>query len=199
MLEFLEGELQERTANGVVLNCGGVGVQLFVPASTLERLPPLGSRVRLWAVVLLVEEERGLYGVRLYGFASRAERQTFELLRSLPGIGARTALGILSAMSPGELRQLVLQRDVAALQRFPGIGRKTAERLVLELHERIAQLELDEHAPVAAGVRQEAIAALIALGYSRAQAERAVAAALQQSGETPAVEQLIKAALQQLR
>jgi Holliday junction DNA helicase RuvA len=155
--------------------------------------------VRLWAVALLVEEERGLYGVRLYGFASRAERQTFELLRSLPGIGARTALGILSAMSPGELRQLVLQRDVAALQRFPGIGRKTAERLVLELHERIAQLELDEHAPVAAGVRQEAIAALIALGYSRAQAERAVAAALQQSGETPAVEQLIKAALQQLR
>lgn len=199
MLAFLEGELVSRSGNTVVLRCGGLGFRVEVPASTLQRLPEPGAQVRLWTVLELYQEPGGRGEVRLYGFATEKEGQLFELLRTVSGIGTRTALALLSAASPAELRQAILSGDVALLQRLPGVGKKTAERLVVELRDRMLQLELEDSG-LPSGVYGEVLAALVALGYTRGEAEQALRQLLQEpAGEEISVELLLKRALRHLQ
>ncbi|GBD06306.1 Holliday junction ATP-dependent DNA helicase RuvA [bacterium HR21] len=198
MLAFLEGELVQRSGNTVVLQCGAFGFRIEVPGSTLQKLPELGAQVRLWTVVELYQEPGGRGEVRLYGFATEKESQVFELLRSVSGIGTRTALGILSAVSVAELRQAVLSGDTALLQRLPGIGRKTAERLVVELRDRMLQLEVEEGG-LPSSVYREVVAALVALGYTRGEAEAVLRQLVQEWDGEISVEALLKRALQRIQ
>ncbi len=198
MLAFIEGELVRCDEGSVLINCGGVGLRVLVPEGTQQRLPAVGNRIRLWTAVEFYQGPGGRGEVFLFGFLTEAESTLFELLRSVSGIGAKTALAILSAMSVAQIRESILRRDIATLQRLPGVGRKTAERMVLELQGRIQAVEAEEVSGLPAAVRQEALAALVALGYSRSEAERMVREALHSGAAAQArtAEELIKAALQ---
>ncbi|MCS7176705.1 MAG: Holliday junction branch migration protein RuvA [Candidatus Kapabacteria bacterium] len=200
MLAFVEGEVVQREQNAVIVNCGGIGLRITVPSTTAQRLPEVGQRVRLWTVLEFYQEPGGRGEFQLYGFATRDESQLFQSLRAVPGVGAKTALNILSAASVAELRQSILQGDVAVLRRLPGVGRKMAERLVVELRERIVEIADEVGDVVPAAIRQELTAALVALGFSRSEVERVVPEVLHQpAARQQAVEELLRDALARLR
>lgn len=175
MIAQLTGTLVSIDAMDVVIDCGGVGYAVSVPMSTTDSLPKVGERVTL-RTILHVRED----AMQLFGFGTDAEREAFKLLTSITGIGGRTALGILSAMPLADLRMHLVKENLVALQRLPGVGRKTAERMVVELREKIIGV-VPEGAPVAAPLSasaDEAVAALVALGYARGVAEKAVKAVI---------------------
>lgn len=175
MIAQLTGTLVSIDAMDVVIDCGGVGYAVSVPMSTTDSLPKVGERVTL-RTILHVRED----AMQLFGFGTDAERETFKLLTSITGIGGRTALGILSAMPLADLRMHLVKENLVALQRLPGVGRKTAERMVVELREKIIGV-VPEGGPVAAPLSasaDEAVAALVALGYARGVAEKAVKAVI---------------------
>jgi holliday junction DNA helicase RuvA len=175
MIAQLTGTLVSIDAMDVVIDCGGVGYAVSVPMSTTDSLPKVGERVTL-RTILHVRED----AMQLFGFGTDAEREAFKLLTSITGIGGRTALGILSAMPLADLRMHLVKENLVALQRLPGVGRKTAERMVVELREKIIGV-VPEGGPVAAPLSasaDEAVAALVALGYARGVAEKAVKAVI---------------------
>jgi len=184
----LRGLLVAAGPTHVLLEAGGVGYDVEVPPSVLGRLPPPGAEVRLYTVL----EMRAEVPV-LYGFADARERDLFRLLRRANGIGPRLALAALAALAPGEIEDALRRRDPDPFVRVPGIGRKTAERLVLELSGR-----LPDPAPEACGrdARADAVAALVHLGYRRTEAERLLAG-LEPGENDPAA--LVRAALRRAR
>ncbi|MEO8040865.1 MAG: Holliday junction branch migration protein RuvA [Betaproteobacteria bacterium] len=169
MIGRLTGRLIEKSPPTVVVDVAGVGYEVDVPMSTFYLLPATGQEVKLFTH-LTIREDAHL----LFGFASEAERQVFRLLLKITGIGARTALSLLSGMSVDELYAAVSQQDGARLTRVPGIGKKTAERLLLELKDKLAVVQPGSPA---AGVRTggDALNALLALGYSDREARAALA------------------------
>ena len=177
MIAQLTGTLVAADAMDVIVDCGGVGYAVSVPMSTTDTLPGIGERVTLRTIMHVRED-----AMQLFGFATVAERDAFRLLTGITGIGGRTALGILSAMPLRDLRLHIVKENLAALQRLPGVGRKTAERMVVELREKIIGVipEGDNQtvAPAASAVADEAVAALVALGYAKAVAEKSVRAVL---------------------
>ncbi|MDT8324888.1 MAG: Holliday junction branch migration protein RuvA [Bacteroidota bacterium] len=197
MIDFLHGTLVAKEAVAAVINVHGVGYHVHIPLSTFETLPAEGEEVRL-RTHLHVRED----AMQLFGFATEVERSLFRRLQGISGIGARMALNILSGVSPEALRERVVKGDVAALTRIPGIGKKTAERIVVELRDSFARESTTEALKTgdeSAVAREEALMALQALGYARNVAEKAVAA-VQRTGEitTGNASQLIKAALREL-
>lgn len=193
MIAQITGTFVDRQGMEVVLDCHGVGYLLQVPLSTADALPAKGSAATLLTILHVRED-----AMQLFGFGTVAERQTFALLTAIPGIGGRTALGILSAATLADLRLAIVRNDVAALQRLPGIGKKTAERLVLELREKILGIVPDSGPAVTSDstVVDETTAALVALGYNRATAERAVKAALASDpGSAASADTLLRSAL----
>jgi Holliday junction DNA helicase RuvA len=167
MIGRLSGILLEKHPPTLLVEVGGVGYEVDVPMSTLYQLPATGQAVTLFTH-LTVREDAHL----LYGFASDAERQTFRRLLKISGVGARTALAVLSGMSVQELTQAVVTQDSARLIRIPGIGKKTAERLLLELRDKLTAL--DGTASVTAVARSDALNALVSLGYSDKEASVAL-------------------------
>jgi len=188
----LKGALAAKAPGEVLIDCGGVGYQVFVSLSTFCRLPDEGEPVELAIVTNLREN-----ALELFGFRDARERALFGLLRGVSGIGPRLALSILSGIEPEELLEVLQRADVARLVAIPGVGKKTAERVLVELRGR-----LDTVAPASApadktsGVERDAVAALVGLGYKQADAEAAVAAA--RNGESLAIETLIRRALAEL-
>lgn len=177
----------------VVVDCGGVGYAVSVPLSTLDNVPAIGQRVTLKTIMVVRED-----AMQLYGFLTDAEREAFKLLTSIQGIGGRIALGILSATTLDGLRKAVATGNVAALQRLPGVGKKTAERIVVEIREKIiGVVPSSTDAPdTLSQTADDAISALQALGYSKAAAEKAVKTAIQQHPElSTSSEALIRHAL----
>ncbi|UOP05683.1 Holliday junction branch migration protein RuvA [Conchiformibius kuhniae] len=166
MIGRIDGILAEKHAPQVLVDVGGIGYELDVSMQTFCLLPPLGEAVRLYTQ-LVVREDAHL----LYGFAAREERAAFRQLVKIGGIGAKTALGILSAMSADELAQTIAQEDVKRLSSVPGIGKKTAERMVLELRGKLAPVA---SVAAAAGGNEDVFHTLIALGYSEREAQNAV-------------------------
>jgi len=178
----------------VVIDCAGVGYSVAVPTSSMERLPSLGDEVLLHTILNVRED-----ALSLFGFVTTAERHAFILLTSVNGIGARTALGILSSASIGELSDRIMRNDLPALQRLPGVGKKTAERLVVELRDKFA---VGAHnvstttETVSSGRTEEATAAMVSLGYSRAAAEKAVRSVLAANPDAAnSTESLVRLAL----
>jgi Holliday junction DNA helicase RuvA len=170
MIGRLTGTLAAKHPPSVLVDVGGVGYEVDVPMSTFYNLPTVGERVTLLTHLAVREDAH-----QLYGFASATERQTFRELIRISGIGARTALAVLSGLSVDELAQSVALQDGSRLTRIPGIGKKTAERLLLELKGRLAPaLEGVEPATGAAtDPAADIVRALIALGYSEKEAQAA--------------------------
>lgn len=195
MITLVQGTLIAKAVDRTeVLTAMGVAYEVFIPASTFERLPAVGREVRLHTAVVQREE-----GPEMYGFLDPVERRLFRRLQTASGVGPRLALGMVGALSPDRLVRAIREKDVARLQTIPGVGRKKAERIALELHERVEDL-VAEAAPSAGPAPEEAVAALVALGYAHVEAERAVRrASTERDGAPAGTAELVKAALAHLR
>ncbi len=195
MITLLRGTLLAKAPTEAVVDVGGIGYGVQIPLSTFEALGETKTAVTLHTHLHVRED-----ALVLYGFATEEERDTFRLLISVNGIGPKMAQGILSGIGVRELKECIGQGNVAMLTTVPGVGRKTGERLVIELREKIGRLDQQTRLPAGAGddqsrIRAEALLALTSLGYSRQIAEKALRAALQDSGVPATVETLIKSAL----
>ena len=200
MIAHLHGVVAVKTVEQVVVDVHGVGYQVAVPLSTYYSLPELQEPVTLLTTMHVRED-----AMRLYGFATEEERALFELLVGVSSIGPRLALNMLSSIQAQELQQSIAYGDVARLQTIPGIGRKTAERVVLELQEKVGlvQASVGVAMPTAMALDGDqligdAVSALLNLGYKRGEAEKAVRAVHADTDESLAIETLLKDALQQL-
>lgn len=173
MIARLQGELIERRDARIVLDVGGVGYRVHVPSSTAQRLPPTGEVVTVHVYTHVREDV-----LALYGFVTEDEKLLFEDIISVSGMGPRLALTSLSTLQPSEFRRAVSNEDVTALTRISGVGKKTAQRLILELKGKLTPAAPDAVAsaePAAdAPVSDDALAALVALGYSEAEATPAL-------------------------
>ena len=196
MYAFIEGEVCEKLNGSIVLLASGVGWQLNCSNNTLQAAPPLGEKMRC-CTYLSVRED----AMELFGFATREEKEMFLQLTSVSGIGPKTALGVLGSMPLRELNLAILLGDVNALSRAPGIGKKTAQRIALELKDKISQADVSAAVPAQSAAVSpalspdavtEAIEALIALGYSSTEARNAIS---QVRDQTDKPEDLIRLAL----
>lgn len=197
MYAFIEGEVCEKLNGSLVLLASGVGWQLNCSNNTLQAAPPVGEKMRCYTYLSVRED-----AMELFGFASREEKEMFLQLTSVSGIGPKTALGVLGAMPLRDLNLAILLGDVNALSRAPGIGKKTAQRIALELKDKISQADVSAAAAPSQGTAAasalssdavtEAIEALIALGYSSTEARNAIS---QIKDQTDKPEELIRLAL----
>lgn len=169
MIARLNGLLIEKTPPLIVLDCNGVGYELEVPMSTFYNLPEIGAKVQL-LTHMVVREDAQL----LYGFGTEQEKSTFRQLLKVNGIGAKSALSILSGVSIEDLVQAVSLQEVAMLTRIPGIGKKTAERLLLELKDKFSAAGLNASSNQAKSASHDILNALLALGYNDREALAAV-------------------------
>jgi Holliday junction DNA helicase RuvA len=195
VIAHLTGTVRQRRPGEVVLEVGGVGYRVSVPLSTYSALPGDGSRCELFIHTHVREDT-----LALYGFASERERNVFELLISVSGIGPRLASNVLSGIDASDLLAVLAERDLERLQAIPGVGRKTAERLALELGERARDLAGSEPAAGggAGGLERDLVSALINLGFSATQAERAGRAARRSLGPEASLADAVREALRQI-
>jgi Holliday junction DNA helicase RuvA len=192
VIATLTGVVAERDGESLVIQTdGGVGYAVSVSIGVAQRLPPRGARVSLFTELVVKED-----GWALYGFDTGLERLVFRQLLSASGFGPKLALALLSALGPERTVRSIQSRDLSALSSVSGIGRKKAERLVLELHDRFTDVALDVRVPRLEG-SEDAVRALVGLGYGMAAADDAVRMALA-DGAPPETPQLIRRALQQL-
>ena len=169
MIARLAGTVLEKHPMRVVVDVGGVGYDVHVPLSSFGAIGEPGS-----ALVLRVHTHVREDALMLYGFASEVERTIFEKLISVSGIGPRLALSVLSGLPPSELASSITRGDVGRLTRIPGIGKKTAERIVLELKDKLGAAASGEPSSAAGGPREDLLSAMVNLGYHRPTAEKAV-------------------------
>ena len=199
MITFLEGKLTGALPTQAIVDVGGVGYEVFIPLSSYDKLPPVGQSVRL-LTHLHVREDAHI----LYGFMMASERDLFRLLvNNVSGIGPKLALSVLSGMSVNNFKAAVVNSDIAAISKISGLGKKTAERIVLELKDKVGVAAAWEaasaaHAPSPEEERtNEAVLALIALGYKQVEAHRTVRE-LQEKEHEKSAEELVRLALKQM-
>lgn len=194
MIERLKGKIILKKSTEIILDCNGIGFSAFISVNSSESLPNEGEEATLYTILINRDES-----FELYGFCEIFERDVFKLLISISGIGPKSAMSILSSMSVPELQEKILSGDSISLQKLPGIGKKTAERIILELKDRIHKIsipttfELKKEKNL---IVREAIAALVTLGYSAALSEKLIYKVLSEFNDnnfTP--EQLIRKAL----
>ena len=183
MFSYIKGTLEEYWEDTIVVESGGIGWNIHVPLSVLDRLPHVGEQIKVYTSFQVKEDS-----MTLYGFFSRQDLKMFNQLLGVTGIGPKAALGILSSLSPDDLRMAIIAEDSKAIAKSPGIGPKTAKRVILDLKDKISMDEVlplqftggqTEAAVTAAasgvdGAGKEAIEALVALGYSPTEATKAV-------------------------
>jgi Holliday junction DNA helicase RuvA len=170
VLSRVRGVIEEKRPDAVVLFVGGLGFEILAPLSTLSRLPEPGQETTLRTHLYLREGAIGLYG-----FLTADEQRMFELLLTVSGVGPKSALSCLSLQSVGQLAAAIASGDVSTLQRVPGVGRRTAERIVLELKNRVAELSSAAGDRLSPAIRHEVIEALMFYGYSASEAAAAAA------------------------
>ena len=196
MIGFLRGRIADKQPNKLIVDVQGVGYEVTVPLSTFYDVGDEGADIGL-RIYTHVRED----ALQLYGFLTDLERQLFERLIGISGIGPKLAIAVLSGMDPRDLTSAVQRGDVARLTGIPGVGKKTAERIVLELKDRLAQMAPapadDAHVDGGDRVRTDLLSALQNLGYHRPQAEKAIDSTLQTMSD-PTFEQALKAALREL-
>ena len=202
MISYVRGPLVEKEEDVIVVEAGGIGYNIHVPLSYLEELPQLGDEVRIFTYLQVKED-----AMTLYGFRSRQDLKMFRQLLGVNGIGPKGALGLLSAMRPDDLRLAIISGDAKAIAKAPGIGLKTAQRVILDLKDRISVEEVLTQPEMTVGVAaaktsglheagKEAVDALVALGYSAMEATKAVHQVEIQDGMT--AEDVLKASLKHL-
>jgi Holliday junction DNA helicase RuvA len=196
VISRLHGSLLEKSAGEAVVDVAGVGYKVFIPVSTFYRLGDAGATVTLLTHTHVREDT-----LSLYGFCTSLERRLFERLIEVAGVGPKLALSILSGAEPPDLIEALRHGDVARLTRIPGVGRKTAERLILELREKLKAFPADappsDAPPTGTDPAEDLHSALANLGYSRQEAEKAIGRARQEGGD-PAFEDLLRRALRVL-
>ena len=181
MITYIRGELAALEEDKVIVDVGGVGYGIYMPARAMSLLPPAGNEVKLHTYLNVKED-----AMQLFGFLTRDDLQVFKLLIGVSGIGPKGGQSILSALSPDDLRFAVMAGDVKAISAAPGIGRKTAEKLIIELKDKLRIEDVLEHAVQTAEagqgaqtvsdseIQSEAVQALVALGYGSTEALKAV-------------------------
>ena len=204
MIAHLSGTLLSKHATSVILDVGGVGYEVSIPLSTFYDLEDAGSQVQL-RIYTHVRED----ALQLYGFKTARERELFLRLISVSGIGPKLGITLLSGMSADEMISCIRDNNLARLTLIPGVGRKTAERLVVELRDKVGSLALPEAEQSAAAgaaatvgtsedsIRSDALSALLNLGYQRSAAEKAVNATVNEGGEL-SVESILRSSLRKL-
>src|SRR6184192_4480873 len=199
MITFLDGKLVSALPTQATIDVNGVGYEVFIPLSSYDKLPAVGEPIRI-LTHLAVREDAHV----LYGFMTAAERDLFRLLvNNVSGIGPKLALAVLSGMSVSHFKSAVVNADIASLSKISGLGKKTAERIVLELKDKLGVAAAWEaastmHAPTPEQEQaNEAVLALIALGYKQIDAHKAVRE-LQEKGEANAAEDLVKLSLKRM-
>ena len=201
MISYVKGSLTEKFEDSVIVEAGGIGYRIFVPTSVLEHLPKMGETVKIYTYFSVRED-----AMSLYGFLSRQDLEMFRQLIGVNGVGPKSALGILSALSPDVLRLAVLSGDAKAISKAPGVGSKTAQRIILDLKDKVkAEDILDGYTEPVSGhgevstvgeIGKEAIEALTALGYSASEASGVVKKVT--ITESMTAEDVLKAALKHL-
>ena len=205
MMSYIKGPLTAIEEDVIVVEAGGVGMGIHVPLSVLDRLPGIGREVTVYTYFQVRED-----AMSLYGFLNRQDREMFRQLIGVNGVGPKAALGILSTMTPDDLRMAIVTGDAKAISRAPGIGPKTAQRLILDLKDKVSMEEVlgnlalpsDGGASAALGTigmgeaAKEAVQALVALGYSNMEANKAVKQV--EVTETMTAEDVLKASLRYL-
>ena len=179
MIAHLRGRLISKHPNQAIVEAAGVGYEVNITIPTFSDLPTLGSEVSLFVHTHVRED-----ALALFGFLRAEEKQLFERLISVSGIGPKLAITILSGMPAGEMVAAIKGNNIAALTRIPGIGKKTAERMVLELRDKLDSFGVPAAAAAASPLEEDVVSALVNLGYQRAIAERALARAGNISGES---------------
>lgn len=203
MIAYLNGILAEIEEENIVIEVNGIGYNVRIPAGMAGRLPQIGEVVKLYTYTSVREDAIGLYG-----FLSRDDLNMYRQLITVSGIGPKGGLSVLSAMSADELRMAVISQDAKAIAKAPGVGTKTAQRIILELKDKISledtammrevnQVQQDSMLTGKSQAQTEAVEALTALGYSPSEALRAVKAVLQETPDLD-VEALLKAALKKM-
>ncbi len=195
MYNHFEGKLSVKTPTYAVLDCGGVGYQLNISLNTFSKIPDSGN-CKLFAHLAVRED-----ALVLFGFADEEERELFRQLISVSGVGAGTARMILSSMSPSEIVSAIHSGNVAALKSIKGIGEKSAQRIIIDLKGKFTSDSLSTLSTVFTGdnkMREEALSALVMLGFAKNVAEKAVDKALKTEGNALSVEHLLKLALKNL-
>ena len=208
MISYIKGTLADVFTDRIVVENQGIGYEILVPGSLAGRMPLIGEEVQLYTYLYVRED-----ALMLYGFFTRDDLHVFKLLIGVSGIGPKGALAILSVISPNELRLAVAVEDAKLIATAPGIGLKTAKKLIIELKDKLKEAETEPGASptaVSAGsctngdassfqeFQQEAIEALAALGYGRSEAAAAVRKAAKSLGDTADVEMLLRQALTNL-
>jgi len=193
MIAHIKGRLIEKTPTYVVIDCNGVGYELKISLNTFSKLGD--SEVCSLHTHFVVREDAQL----LYGFKETSERELFRLLISVSGVGSATAMMILSSLSPNETKQAILNSDVNVLKSVKGIGAKSAERIIIDLRDKIGKVEgaITISNPLSNTVKEEALSALVMLGFSKNPAEKALDKLIA-IGEELTVEELIKRTLKNL-
>lgn len=203
MISFIKGYIAETTENSVILETDSIGYEIFMTGPAIEETSRMQDKIKIYTYFHVRED-----AMQLYGFLSRDDLEMFRLLLNVNGIGPKAAMGVLAAITADELRFAVLSDDVKTISRAPGIGKKTAQKLILELKDKLKledafEKKLDhqeENLSLAdtshRDSRQEAVEALTALGYSSTNALRAVRQVSEETGDD--VEAILKAALKQL-
>jgi Holliday junction DNA helicase RuvA len=193
MIEYLTGKLIDKSPSKVIILAGGVGYAPFISLATYERLPAVGEVASLFIHMVVREDS-----LTLFGFSNTTERDMFLLLTSVTGVGPKIAVNILSSVGVDVLRENIARGNALALTKLPGIGRKIAERIALELRDKIGAVDagLSEPGQPRSEIREEALAALMALGYNRQLSEKAIRSALKGGPEAETdVQTLIKLSL----
>jgi holliday junction DNA helicase RuvA len=191
MISRVRGTLLRRDPDSVeVMTAGGVGYEVSIPLSVFEKLPRAGGDVELLTHHVVREDD-----VMLFGFLHDAERDLFGRLLGASGVGPRLALALMSTLTPPALVRAITDRDVATLVRVPGVGRKTAERIALELGDKLEGIALRSGPSVKGAAAQEAVGALVALGYSAVEASAAVRRSVEEDGPEDDAKALIRKAL----
>ena len=194
MIYYVKGNFVEKTATNVIVDCAGIGYDVQISLNTYADIEPLAEG--LLFTYHLVREDAEM----LFGFSTKREKALFELLISVSGVGANTARVILSSLAPAEVEQAIMSEDAATLQGVKGIGAKTAQRIVIDLRDKVAKVAASGDSPMlarAGGARAEAHAALTTLGISAKQAEGALNKLLKQD-PAMSTEELVRKALQLL-
>ena len=193
MIAYIHGTIAEKSPTRIVVDVNGLGYEIHIPVSTYEKLPAAGERIRLLTYLHVREDI-----LQLYGFGSEEQRALFLELISISGIGPRTALGVLSKVSVSDFTAAVLNENFSLLTQIPGIGKKTAQRLVMELKDKLQRgvEPITSSSWQSLNVAEEAVLALVSLGYRQIEAQKLVNQVLAAEKQVPSVESLIKKALQ---
>jgi len=196
MISYIKGTLAHRGESYIILENGGIGYQIFVSAGFLSRMPEAGKEIKIFTYMSVKED-----GISLFGFISKEEQEMFLKLLTVGGVGPKGALGFLSQLTPQEIVMAILSADAKTLSKAPGVGKKTAQRVILELKDKCTTedaiavpMEMVDGDAVG-GAKFEAIEALTALGYSRSEAAKAVGMV---AAEGMTTEDILKAALKKM-